>query len=125
MKILLIHQAFVSPKEAGGTRHYEFARRCLEEGDDFTIVASTLSYLSGKSAVDGNRLVTEQDVDGVRVLRAYTYPSLHKSFFWRIITFLSFMITSVWAGLRAGHTDVIIKLKKVIMRQKKLLCSDG
>ncbi len=108
MKILLIHQAFVSPKEAGGTRHYEFARRCLKEGDDFTIVASTLSYLSGKSAVDGNRLVTEQDVDGVRVLRAYTYPSLHKSFFWRIITFLSFMITSVWAGLRAGPIDVVM-----------------
>ena len=108
MKILLIHQAFVSPQEAGGTRHYEFARHCLDDGHDFTIVASTLSYLSGKSAVDGNRLVTEQDIDGVRVLRAYTYPSLHKSFIWRIITFLSFMITSVWAGLRAGPIDVVM-----------------
>ncbi len=108
MKILLIHQAFVSPQEAGGTRHYEFARRCLNDGHEFTIVASTLSYLSGKSAVDGRHLVTEQDVDGVRVLRAYTYPSLHKSFIWRIVTFLSFMITSVWAGLRAGPIDVVM-----------------
>ena len=108
MKILLIHQAFVSPQEAGGTRHYEFARRCLDDGHDFTIVASTLSYLSGKSTVDGSRLVTEQDIDGVRVLRAYTYPSLHKSFIWRIITFLSFMLTSVWAGLRAGPVDVVM-----------------
>jgi len=108
MKILLIHQAFVSPQEAGGTRHYEFARRCLDDNHDFTIVASTLSYLSGKRAVDGNQLVTEQNIDGVRVLRAYTYPSLHKSFFWRIITFLSFMLTSMWAGLRAGPIDVVM-----------------
>ncbi len=108
MRILLIHQAFVSPQEAGGTRHYEFARRCLDAGHEFTIVASTLSYLSGKSAVDGSHLVTEQNVGGVRVLRAYTYPSLHKSFVWRIVTFLSFMITSVWAGLRAGPVDLVM-----------------
>lgn len=108
MKLLLIHQAFVSPQEAGGTRHYEFARRCQEADIDFTIVASNLSYLTGKSSVEGKRLVTEQHVDGVRVLRAYTYPSLHRSFFWRIVTFLSFMVTSVWAGLRAGPVDVVM-----------------
>lgn len=108
MKLLLIHQAFVSPHEAGGTRHYEFAQRCLDSDIDFTIVASNLSYLTGKSAVESKGLVTEQTVDGVRVLRAYTYPSLHRSFFWRIITFLSFMVTSVWAGLRAGPVDVVM-----------------
>lgn len=108
MKLLLIHQAFVSPQEAGGTRHYEFAQRCLESDIDFTIVASNLSYLTGKSAVESKGLVTEQTVDGVRVLRAYTYPSLHRSFIWRIITFLSFMMTSVWAGLRAGPVDVVM-----------------
>lgn len=108
MKLLLIHQAFVSPQEAGGTRHYEFARHCLEADIEFTIVASNLSYLTGKSSVEGKGLVTEQQIDGVRVLRAYTYPSLHRSFIWRIVTFLSFMVTSVWAGLRAGPVDVVM-----------------
>lgn len=108
MKILLIHQAFVSPQEAGGTRHYEFARRCIDAGHEFTIVASTLSYLSGKSSVDGNHLVTEQHMDGVRILRAYTYPALHKSFVWRVVSFLSFMVTSVWAGLHAGPVDLVM-----------------
>ncbi len=108
MKLLLIHQAFVSPKEAGGTRHYEFAQRLLGEGHGFTIVASTLSYLTGQAAAAGKGVVREEDVDGVRVLRAYTYPALHRSFVWRVVSFLSFMLTSVWAGLRAGPVDVVM-----------------
>lgn len=109
MKLLLIHQAFVSPQEAGGTRHYEFARQCVAEGHSFTIVASNLSYLTGKQTMAGKtQLVSEQDMDGVRVLRAYTYPSLHRSFVWRIVTFISFMLTSVWAGLKAGPVDVVM-----------------
>ena len=108
MHILLIHQAFVSPAEPGGTRHYELASHLAQHGHRFTIVASDLSYLTGRRTVARDRLVTEQDLDGVRVLRAYTYPSLHRSFFWRIVSFLSFMLTSVWAALRAGPVDVVM-----------------
>lgn len=108
MKILLIHQAFVGPNEAGGTRHYEFAKHLIRQGHKFTIVASNLSYLTGQRTVESNRLVQEQDIDGVRVLRAYTYPSLHKSFVWRIVSFISFMLTSIWAGLRAGPVDLVM-----------------
>jgi glycosyltransferase involved in cell wall biosynthesis len=108
VKILLIHQAFVGPNEAGGTRHYEFARHCVDDGHDFAIVASNLSYLTGRQATDSRGMVSEQHIDGIRVFRAYTYPSLHRSFFWRVITFLSFMVTSVIAGLRAGPVDVVV-----------------
>jgi glycosyltransferase involved in cell wall biosynthesis len=41
-------------------------------------------------------------------LRTYTYPSLHHSFVWRVISFLSFMFTSVWAGLRSGPVDLVM-----------------
>ncbi|MBI5960528.1 MAG: glycosyltransferase family 4 protein [Chloroflexi bacterium] len=108
MKILLIHQAFVSPREAGGTRHYELAQHLIRNGHNFTIVASDLSYLTGQRTIEGKGLVKEQTIDGMRVLRAYTYPALHKSFVWRIISFLSFMLTSVWAAFRAGPVDLVI-----------------
>jgi len=108
VRILLIHQAFVGPNEAGGTRHHEIAQYLTQQGHEFTIVASDLSYLTGQRAVEGKGLVKEHNLDNVRVLRAYTYPSLHKSFVWRIISFLSFMITSVWAALRAGPIDIVI-----------------
>lgn len=108
MKILLIHQAFVGPNEAGGTRHYELGQYLIRQGHKFTIVASNLSYLTGQSTVEGKGLVKEQIIDNIRVLRAYTYPSLHKSFVWRIISFLSFMFTSIIAALRAGKIDLVI-----------------
>jgi len=108
MHLLIIHQAFVSPNEAGGTRHYEFARRMVAQGHRVTIVASDLSYLTGGKTVKGRGLVTAEEMDGVRVLRAYTYPSLHKSFAWRVVSFLCFMATSVLAGLQAGRADVVM-----------------
>lgn len=108
MRFLLIHQAFASPDDAGGTRHFELARRCVGEGHSFAIVASNLSYLSGERRGRASELVSEQDVQGVRVLRAYTYPSLHRSFVWRVVSFLSFMVTSVMAGLKAAPVDVVM-----------------
>jgi len=108
MHLLLIHQAFVSPSEAGGTRHFELAQRMLKEGHQFTIVASDLSYLTGKPVVERHGVATEQDIEGVRVLRAYTYPSVHRSFVWRIVSFLSFMVSSVWAGLKVGSVDLVM-----------------
>jgi len=108
MHILFIHQAFVSPKEGGGTRHYEMASRLVKRGCDFSIVASDMSYMEGVRHKDAKGWFSEQDVDGIRVLRAYTYPALHRSFVWRVISFLSFMVTSVWAGWRAGKVDVVM-----------------
>lgn len=108
MRILLIHQAFVSPNEAGGTRHFELATQCTAQGHQFTIVASDLSYLTGEPIQRGAGLVSEQQLGRVRVLRAYTYPSLHRSFVWRIVSFLSFMLTSVVAALRAGPVDLVM-----------------
>jgi glycosyltransferase involved in cell wall biosynthesis len=108
MHILLIHQAFVSPHEAGGTRHYEFARHCANHGHDFSIVASDVSYLSGEGNDGKRRLVSKEKLDKVKILRAFTYPSLHRSFAWRIVSFMSFMVTSVLAGLKAGPIDVVM-----------------
>jgi glycosyltransferase involved in cell wall biosynthesis len=108
MRILLIHQAFVSPEEAGGTRHYELGQHVVECGHQFTIVTSDLNYLTGKTHHQKQALVMEEQIAGIRILRAYTYASLHHSFVWRVISFLSFMLTSVWAGLRAGPVDLVM-----------------
>jgi len=108
MRILLIHQAFVTPYEGGGTRHYELAQHCRGKGQELVIVASSLNYQTGKLLPNCRGLFTKQQIDGITVLRAYTHPSLHRSFFWRVVSFLSFMVSSAWAGLRAGPLDVVM-----------------
>ncbi|MCE9556551.1 MAG: glycosyltransferase family 4 protein [Planctomycetes bacterium] len=107
MHILLIHQAFVSPNDSGGTRHFEFARRLVRRGHEVTIVASNLNYQTGKpvnSQADGKG---EETWEGVNVVRAYTFPALHRSFAWRIVAFLSFMLSSFVAALRVKKVDVV------------------
>ena len=105
MHVLLIHQAFVSPDDAGGTRHYELARRLVDGGQQFSIVASDLSYLSGKKCASNEMI---QDFNGVKVRRAWTYSALHRSFVWRVVSFLSFMVSSVWTALKEKQVDLVI-----------------
>ena len=50
MHILLIHQAFAGINEPGGTRHHEIAKYLAQEGHQVTVIASPVSYLTGKSS---------------------------------------------------------------------------
>jgi len=104
-RVLLIHQAFASHSDAGGTRHYELAKRAGTQGVHFTVVTSDVSYLTGQRR---RRLGSDNDTNAVRVIRSYAHSSLHRSFVWRVLSFLSFMVSSTWAGLRAGDVDVVM-----------------
>lgn len=108
MHILLIHQVFACPDEPGSTRHYELAQRLLKEGNYFTAVASNINYGTDQPFLCRRGLVVEYESGGIRVMRAYTYPSLRRSFGWRVVAFLSFMCTSFFAGLRAGPVDLVM-----------------
>ena len=44
----------------------------------------------------------------MRVFRAFAPSTLHKSFVWRVISFVVFMFTSILAGLRAGPVDLVM-----------------
>ena len=44
---------------------------------------------------------------GVKVIRAYTYQALHKSFDHRVLAFVSFMVSSFFAGLGVRNVDVV------------------
>ncbi len=108
MHILLIHQAFASLDEAGGTRHYEMARFLVSRGHQVTIIASPVSYLTGKPQQQKVRWLTRQQPEpGMTVLRAYTYPALHRSFFHRLISFFSFMVSSLLAGFSVKQVDLV------------------
>ncbi len=108
MKILLLNQAFVSPDEPGHTRHFELAKFLRARGHELVIVASDLNYQTGQRTVQRTGLFAEQIIDGVRILRAYIFPALHRSYFWRIISFFSFMFSSVWTALTVKDADIIM-----------------
>jgi len=108
MRILLIHQIFVAHKEVGGTRHFELAKILKRKGIDFTIVASDLNYLTGSRVFKKPKLIKTQHIEDLKVIRAYTIPLLHKSYTGRLLSFLSFMVTSILAGLKETNIDIVM-----------------
>ena len=108
MRILLINQAFVSPDEPGHTRHFEMAKFLQSRGHDLVIVASDLNYQTGQHTVARTGIFAAQNFDGVRVLRSYIYPALHRSYVWRIVSFFSFMFSSVWTALQVRDVDLVM-----------------
>lgn len=108
MKILLINQVFVSPEEPGHTRHFEMGKYLREHGHELVIVASDLNYQTGQRIVERRGLFAEQNFEGIRVLRSYMYPAIHRSYFWRVIAFFSFMFSSIWTALRLKNVDLIM-----------------
>lgn len=108
LHILLIHQAFAALDEPGGTRHHEFARFLVAQGNRVTVIASPVSYLTGSSSQKRIRWAEKQvDDQGVTIIRAYTYNALHRSFVHRVFSFLSFMLSSFLIGLSITKVDVV------------------
>jgi glycosyltransferase involved in cell wall biosynthesis len=107
MHILLIHQAFANLDEAGGTRHAELAYSLANQGHFVTVIASPVSYLSGKTLKKQKLVEKTQPIPNLTIYRCYTYNGLHRSFVHRVFSFLSFMITSFLTTLRVRHVDVV------------------
>lgn len=108
MHILLIHQAFAALDEPGGTRHHELARYISEGDHRVTIIASPVSYLTGVAGGARIPWVERQEGgEGVTILRAYTYPALHRSFLHRLLSFFSFMFSSFIIGLGVRNVDLV------------------
>lgn len=108
MRILLINQVFVSPDEPGHTRHFELAKFMQQQGHELVIVASDVNYQTGKKTIAHSGLSIEQNIDGIRVFRSAIIPSLHRSYFWRILSFFSFMFSSTWTALKVKDVDLIL-----------------
>ena len=111
MHILIIHQAFATLNEPGGTRHHEFARLLAARGHRVTVIASPVSYLTGApltpTPILGAAPLPEEEGQGVRVIRAFAYEAHHKSFPHRVVAFVAFMFSSFWIGLGVKNVDLV------------------
>ncbi len=107
MHILLIHQAFAALSEPGGTRHHEMARHLTKIGGRVTVLTGQVSYLTGRGAQRSAWLRREIDDVGVAILRCWSYQTWHRSFLHRIFSFLSFMFSSFFIGVRIREVDLV------------------
>jgi glycosyltransferase involved in cell wall biosynthesis len=98
VRILYLHQFFMTRDGTGGTRSYEFARRLVEAGHEVTMVTAGSG---GERVVDGIRVVEARGGhnDYVRAT-AVGYGR-------RLLAFARFAATATVAALRGPRPDVV------------------
>ena len=108
MKLLFLTDNFPPEFNAPATRTYEHCKEWVKEGVEVTVITCAPNFPEGK-VFNGykNKLYQTEMVDGIKVVRVWTYISANKGFLKRIIDFLSFMVMSFWAGLFI-KTDLIV-----------------
>jgi glycosyltransferase involved in cell wall biosynthesis len=97
MRILYLHQFFVTRAGVGGTRSYEFARRFVERGHAVRMV----------TAGDETKTVEGIEVVGVRGAYADYMRATSMSNLGRMAAFARFAVGATVAALRGPRPDVI------------------
>ncbi|MBN2191929.1 MAG: glycosyltransferase family 4 protein [Polyangiaceae bacterium] len=109
MKILVVHQYFLMPGRAGGSRFNEFARLWREAGHEVEVIAGNLDYTSGEIPEEYRHLWARRcEEDGQAVWRCHVPSSYSKSYAGRAWAFLGFTLSASTAALRCARPDVVI-----------------
>ena len=110
MRILFLSHYFPPEGNAPATRVSALTKRWVAEGHEVTVVTSAPNVPDGV-VYDGykNRVKPqEEEVDGVRVFRVWTYLAPNRGSGRRILNYLSYMVSAVLKVLFLRRPDVII-----------------
>jgi len=109
-RILFVTPYYPPEKGAAAVRISETAVRLVNRGYDVTVLTTFPNYPTGIVPPEyRGRLLQEENLDGVRVIRAWSYVSPNKGFLRRIVAQFSFgCLAPLLGGKEVGHPDVII-----------------
>ncbi len=109
LRITFISHYFFPEGNAPASRVHEMCKRWVRDGHDVTVITGAPNAPAGKVyAGYRNRLVTHERVDGINVVRVWTFVAANKGTFRRILNYLSFMVSATIAGLLTRRPDVLI-----------------
>lgn len=108
MKILFITDNFPPEVNAPASRTYDHCKRWVKKGIEVTVITCAPNFPQGK-VYDGyrNKLYQTEEVDGIKVIRVWSYIAANEGFIRRIIDYVSFAFMAFWVGL-FKPCDVII-----------------
>jgi len=108
MKILFITDNFPPEVNAPATRTYEHCKRWCEMGAEVTVITCAPNFPQGKVYnVYKNRLRQKETMDGINVIRVWSYITANEGFIKRSFDYVSFALSAFGAGL-FKKTNVII-----------------
>lgn len=98
MKILYIHQYFITPEEPGGTRSYWFSRELVSRGHKVVMITST----------NKNHQVPQKiNIDGIDVIYVKNEYSNYFSPWKKVLSFIKFVVSSIKQACKERNVDVV------------------
>jgi len=109
VNILFLTDNFPPEVNAPASRTFEHCRAWVQAGHRVTVITGAPNFPQGKVfAGYRNRLWQRETMDGIEVVRVWTYITANAGFAKRTLDYLSFMVTSFLAGLVQRRPDVIV-----------------
>ncbi len=108
MRILFVSDNFPPEVNAPATRTYEHCLEWVRKGAQVTVITCFPNFPNGKIFPGfRNRLIQKEMMDGIEVIRVWTYMAPNRGIFRRTLDYVSFGMASVLAGL-FRKTDLIV-----------------
>ncbi len=109
MHILFLTDNFPPEVNAPASRTFEHCREWVKAGHRVTVITCAPNFPKGK-VFDGyrNRLWQRERMDGIEVIRVWSYITANEGFARRVLDYLSFMLSAILAGPWVRNVDVIV-----------------
>ena len=109
MKILFLSHYFPPEGNAPATRTFEHTRRWANAGHDIKVITCAPNVPHGKVYPNfKNSIYSRSVLGGVHVLRVWTYLAANKGKGRRSLNYVSYLFSSVVAGLFSAKPDLMI-----------------
>lgn len=109
MHILFLTDNFPPEVNAPASRTHEHCRQWAAAGERVTIITCAPNFPKGR--VFGgyrNRLWQQESIDGIRVIRVWSYITANEGFVKRILDYTSYMLMAFIASLFVRRVDVVV-----------------
>lgn len=109
MRILFLSHYYPPEVNAPASRTSEHCRAWVEAGHEVTVVTCAPNHPAGKLyAGYRNRLFQRETMDGVEVVRVWTYLAANEGFLRRTLNYVSYMLGVTLALPRLRRPDVVV-----------------
>ena len=109
MHILFITDNFPPEVNAPASRTFEHCREWVRQGHQVTVITCVPNFPRGV-VYEGykNRLFQAEEMEGIRVIRVWSYITANEGFVKRILDYVSFMVSAVILSPVVKAPDLLI-----------------
>lgn len=109
MHILFLSDNFPPEVNAPASRTFEHCREWVKLGAKVTVITTAPNFPSGKLLAGyKNRLWQAEMMEGIRVIRVWSYITANEGFLRRTLDYVSFMLSGTLTALPVRGVDIVV-----------------